>query len=92
MTVRLPIDRTEVLADKVSGRFLSEAVRLVDPSPDHLRMRIPFDWVDEAVIAALRLGGDAEVVEPEWLRRSIVAAAEAILAGYREGSAAGRTA
>jgi predicted DNA-binding transcriptional regulator YafY len=92
MTVRLPIDRTEVLADKVSGRFLSEAVRLVDPSPDHLRLRIPFDWVDEAVIAALRLGGDAEVVEPEWLRRSIVAAAEAILAGYREGSAAGRTA
>jgi predicted DNA-binding transcriptional regulator YafY len=92
MTVRVPIDRTTVLADAVSARFLSEAVRLVDPSPDHLRLRIPFDWVDEAVIAALRLGGNAEVVEPEWLRRSIVAAAEAIITGYSEPSVAGRRA
>lgn len=92
MTVRIPINRTASLADAVSARFLSEAVRLIDPSPDHLRIRIPFDWVDEAVIAALRLGGNAEVVEPEWLRRSIVAAAEAILTGYSEPSVAGRPA
>lgn len=90
MVVRIRIDRREALAEAVEERFLAAAVRLAEPSPEHLRLRLAFDWVDEAVIAALRLGGDAEVVEPAWLRRSIVASAEAILAGYAEGSAAAR--
>lgn len=90
IVLRIPIERREALADAVEERFLAAAVRLADPSPGHLRLRLAFDWVDEAVVAALRLGGDAEVVEPDWLRRSIVASAEAILAGYAEGSTAAR--
>lgn len=88
VTLRIPASRTDALADAVGARFLSEAVRIADPSPDHLRLRIPFDWADEAVVAALRLGGDAEVIEPEWLRRAIVDSAKAIVAGYADGSGA----
>ena len=90
VVLRVPIARTEALGDAVGSRLLSQAVRLADPSPDHLRIRILFDWADEAVTAAVRLGGDAEVLEPDWLRRVLIDKAEAILATYAVGSAAAR--
>ena len=50
--------------------------------PDHVRLRVPFDWIDEAVGAALRMGAGAEVLEPDWLRHSILEAALAVVARY----------
>jgi predicted DNA-binding transcriptional regulator YafY len=44
--------------------------------------------MDEAVGAVLRMGADAEVLEPEWLRQSILAAAQAIIARYSSDSVA----
>jgi predicted DNA-binding transcriptional regulator YafY len=49
---------------------------------------VAFDWDDEAIGTALRMGAGAEVVEPEWLRQSIVESAHAILERYRQGSVA----
>ena len=50
--------------------------------------RVTFDWIDEAVGAALRLGADVEVLEPAWLRRSIFDSATAIVERYAERSVA----
>lgn len=86
---RVPIARTDALGDAVGARFLSQASRLADPSADHMRVRVRFDWVDEAVVSALRLGGDAEVIDPAWLRRLVVESAESILSTYTVGSVAG---
>ena len=68
---------------------MSTAVRSADPQvPGHVRFRLSFDWPDDAVAVALRLGAGLEVLEPEWLRRSIVESAEAIVARYAETSVA----
>ncbi len=90
VTFRLAADRREALAETVESRFLADAEWLEEPDPAFIRLRIGFDWSDEAVVAALRLGAGAEVLEPAWLRSSIVAAAEAILSRYAEGSVAVR--
>jgi predicted DNA-binding transcriptional regulator YafY len=91
IVLRLPVTRTDALADACGGRVLSQAVRLVDPSSDHLRLRLRFDWDDEAIVAAFRLAAaDAEVLEPDWIRRAVVTSAEAALATYAVGSAAAR--
>jgi len=68
---------------------MAGATRTPDPDyPDLVRLRVSFDWMDEAVGAVLRMGADAEVLEPEWLRQSILAAAQAIIARYSSDSVA----
>jgi predicted DNA-binding transcriptional regulator YafY len=66
---------------------MSGAIRL-DDEPDHVRLRVAFDWADEAISAALRMGASAEVLEPEWLRESIVKRARAVVERYTQGSVA----
>jgi predicted DNA-binding transcriptional regulator YafY len=44
--------------------------------------------MDEAVGAVLRMGAGVEVLEPDWLRQSILDAAQAIVARYSVGSVA----
>jgi predicted DNA-binding transcriptional regulator YafY len=71
LTVRVAVDRLDAFADVAGSRVMSGAIRL-DDEPDHVRLRVAFDWADEAISAALRMGASAEVLEPEWLRESIV--------------------
>lgn len=88
ITIRVAAARLEEFADLVGSRRMSSAVRLPEDERDHVRYRVQFDWDDEAIGVALRLGAGAEVLEPEWLRRSIVESAHAVLERYRQGSVA----
>ncbi len=88
MTVRLASNRSGRVSELIDSRFLADAEWATEPDDEHVRVRIGFDWSDEAVTAAMRFGADAEVIEPAWLRDAIVAAAEAILARYAEASVA----
>ena len=86
--VRLPADRLSHFADAAGDRAMAHASRTTDPDdPDFIRVRLSFDWGDEAITAALRLPDAVEVIEPAWLRQAIVSSARAILARYTEGSA-----
>jgi predicted DNA-binding transcriptional regulator YafY len=93
LTVRMAPERVEDFAGIAGSRIMNAATRVPDPDiPGHVRLTVTFDWIDEAVGAALRLGADVEVLEPEWLRRSIFESATAIVARYAEGSVAVRPA
>jgi predicted DNA-binding transcriptional regulator YafY len=87
VTVRVAVDRLDAFADVAGSRAMSGAIRL-DDEPDHVRLRVAFDWADEAISAALRMGASAEVLEPEWLRESIVKRARAVVERYTQGSVA----
>jgi predicted DNA-binding transcriptional regulator YafY len=87
LTVRVAVDRLDAFADVAGSRVMSGAIRL-DDEPDHVRLRVAFDWADEAISAALRMGASAEVLEPEWLRESIVKRARAVVERYTQGSVA----
>jgi predicted DNA-binding transcriptional regulator YafY len=87
LTVRVAVDRLDAFADVAGSRVMSGAMRL-DDEPDHVRLRVAFDWADEAISAALRMGASAEVLEPEWLRESIVKRARAVVERYTQGSVA----
>ena len=60
--------------------------RLLDEKPegDRTAVRLRFDAEEEAVQFALGFGADLEVVEPETLRRRVLAAARAIPGVYRK--------
>jgi predicted DNA-binding transcriptional regulator YafY len=89
ITVRLAPERLDAFAGVVGSRIIATATRTPDPEfPELVRLRVSFDWMDEAVGAVLRMGADAEVLEPEWLRQSILAAAHAIIARYSDDSLA----
>ncbi len=87
LTARMPADHVEDFAAFAGRRVMSGATRIPDPEvPGEVRLTVTFDWADDAVGVALRLGGQIEVLEPAWLRRSILKAANAIVARYAEGS------
>jgi predicted DNA-binding transcriptional regulator YafY len=93
VVVRLAPERVDDFGSLAGGRVMANAIRTPDPDiPGQVRLRVVFDWADEAIGAALRLGAAIEVLEPEWLRRSLLETAEAIVARYAEGSVAGRPA
>lgn len=93
VTVRMAPERVEVLAALAGARAMERATQSPDPDvPGQIQLKVTFDWVDDAVGAALRLGADIEVLEPEWLRRSILASATAIVDRYAVGSVAARPA
>jgi predicted DNA-binding transcriptional regulator YafY len=93
MTVRMAPERLEAFAELAGSRAMEAGTRGPDPDiPGHVRLTVTFDWIDAAVGAALRLGADVEVLEPEWLRRSIFESASAIVARYAERSVAARPA
>jgi predicted DNA-binding transcriptional regulator YafY len=88
VVVRLPADRLSQFAGAAGGRAMATASRSADPvDPDYVRLRLAFDWADDAIAAALRLPDAVEVIEPAWLRQAIVDSARSILARYSEGSA-----
>jgi predicted DNA-binding transcriptional regulator YafY len=89
ITIRLAPERLDAFAGIAGSRIMAAATRTPDPDyPELVRLRVAFDWMDEAVGAVLRMGADAEVLEPEWLRQSILAAAQAIIARYSSESVA----
>jgi predicted DNA-binding transcriptional regulator YafY len=89
VTVRLAPGSLDEFADVCGSRRMAAATRSPDPDvPGHIRMRVAFDWTDEAISAALRLGTGMEVLEPEWLRRSIFESASAIIERYAVGPVA----
>lgn len=91
MTVRIAADRLDELADVAGSRAMADAVPVPDPAvPGLLLVRLRFDWPDEAVTAALRMGARCEVVGPDWLRASILESAHAIVERYAGRSVAGR--
>lgn len=90
VTLRVAEDRAGRIADTVDAKFLADAEWLHEPDPGHARIRIGFDWTDEAVTAAMRLAADVEVLEPDWVRDAVVSSAELVLDRYRGLSVAGR--
>jgi predicted DNA-binding transcriptional regulator YafY len=89
VTIRLAPEKLDAFAGLAGSRIMAASTRLPDPErPDLVRLRVSFDWIDEAVGAVLRLGADVEVVEPEWLRASILHAAQEIVARYSSDSVA----
>jgi predicted DNA-binding transcriptional regulator YafY len=87
LVVRMPPERIEDFAAFAGRRAMNDAIRVPDPDlPGLVRLTVNFDWADDAVTVALRLGAHIEVLEPAWLRRSIVESATAIVARYGEGS------
>ena len=89
ITVQLAPDRLDDFASVAGSRVMSGAKRTPDPDvPGHIRLHVAFEWADEAIGAVLRLGAGVEVLEPEWLRRSIVESAQASLDRYAEASVA----
>jgi predicted DNA-binding transcriptional regulator YafY len=69
---------------------MADSRRSTDPvDTDFIRLRLEFDWADDAIAAALRLPDAVEVIEPAWLRQAIVETARRLLAHYSEGSAVG---
>ncbi len=89
MTVRMASDRLATFAGVVGSRLMADATPEPDPDvPGDIRLTVTFDWIDEAVGTALRLGADVEVLEPAWLRRSIFESATAIVERYAEKSVA----
>lgn len=91
LTARMAPERVEAFAGTVGTRVMDTATRAPDPDiPGLVRLTVTFDWVDDAIGTALRLGAEIEVMEPAWLRRSILESATAIVARYAQGSAAVR--
>jgi predicted DNA-binding transcriptional regulator YafY len=89
LIVRMSPERVEDFAAQTGSRIMDAAIRVPDPDlPDQVRLSLTFDWVDEAVAIALRLGPHVEVLEPAWLRRFIVESATGTLARYAERSVA----
>jgi predicted DNA-binding transcriptional regulator YafY len=85
ITIRLAPERLDAFAGVVSTRVMAAATRTPDPDyPDLVRLRVAFDWMDEAVGAVLRMGSGVEVLEPDWLRHSILEAAQAIVDRYKD--------
>ena len=85
VTFRFQGGALDEVLDSIDDRFRQEIVREPDPDrPDCELVRVKFDWFDEAELAALRLGGVAEVLEPAELRRRMVERARDLLARYGE--------
>ena len=62
ITVRLAPERLDAFAGIAGSRIMAAATRTPDPDyPELVRLRVAFDWMDEAVGAVLRMGADAEV-------------------------------
>src|SRR5258705_6509811 len=88
--VRLRANRLTISGNAAEARAMPDPSRPAAPAdPDFVRLRLPFDWADEAIAAVLRLPDAVEVIEPAWLRQAIVDSARRILARYSEGSAGG---
>lgn len=86
--VRLPADQLAYFGDAAGDRAMADSSRSTDPAdPGYVRLRLGYDWADDAIAAAFRMPDGVEVIEPEWLRRAIVESARKILARYSEGSA-----
>ncbi len=89
LTVRMAPEWIDDFVSHAGHRLVGEAIRVPDPDlPGQVRLTVTFDWIDEAVAVALRLGAHIEVLEPAWLRRAIFESATAIVARYAEGSVA----
>ncbi|MEU4805978.1 WYL domain-containing protein [Actinosynnema sp. NPDC023587] len=81
VTVRLTGDglrRARVLLSPVAGRALAE----VEPAWEWTAVRLPVESLDHALVDVLRLGADAEVVEPAELRDRVRATIAAMAAVY----------
>jgi len=90
VVVRLPADQLSYFGDAAGDRVMADSRRSTDPvDTDFIRLRLEFDWADDAIAAALRLPDAVEVIEPAWLRQAIVETARKLLAHYSEGSAVG---
>jgi predicted DNA-binding transcriptional regulator YafY len=90
VVVRLPADQLSYFGDAAGDRVMADSRRSTDPADaEFIRLRLEFDWADDAIAAALRLPDAVEVIEPAWLRQAIVETARRLLAHYSEGSAVG---
>ena len=87
VVVRLVAADLDRLASVAGARPMATARRWDDPIvPDHIQVRLAFDWDDDAVEAAVRLYDTVEVLEPDWVRQAVIDTARAILTRYGVGS------
>ncbi len=93
IVVRLSSRNLSRLAGAAGDRAMATSTRWDDPDdPDHIFVRLAFDWDDDAIEAALKLTDSVEIIEPAWARQAVIDSARAILARYDEGSAVVRPA
>jgi len=93
VTARMAPDRVEWFTSFAGSRAMETATQGPDPEDaERTRVTITFDWADDAIAAAIRMGEHVEVLSPDWLRRSVLDSATAIVARYAEGSVAARPA
>jgi predicted DNA-binding transcriptional regulator YafY len=91
VVVRLAAAHLSRFAGAAGGRAMATSSRSTDPvDPDYVRVRLAFDWDDDAIAAVLRLPDAVELIEPAWMRQAIVDTAQTILARYSDGSAVAR--
>jgi predicted DNA-binding transcriptional regulator YafY len=87
VVVRLVAADLDRLANVAGARPMATASRSDDPiDPDLIRVRLAFDWDDDAIESAVRLYDTVEVLEPDWVRQAVIDTARAILARYDESS------
>ncbi len=72
----------DAAADLLGTRTMSDAAREPDPDEYFVRLRLRFDWFDEAETASVRLGHFIEVLEPLELRERVLALARTVLERY----------
>ena len=83
VTVRVRPERVADVLASIEDSPLTSAERLDRPDPDgwqHMRLRLP--WPEEAASRILRLGPDAEVLDPPEVRDEIVSLARRVLERY----------
>jgi len=76
---RVAATALETVADVVGDRRIRVGRSEADGT---VSARVRFEWYDEAITAAFRLAAEAEVIEPESVRASVVTTARAALARY----------
>jgi hypothetical protein len=83
VTFRFDHAALERVLDSIDERFRTTMAQTPDPDlPGVDRLRVEFDWFDEAVLAAFRLGRIAEVLDPPDLRTRLIDLAGGLLDRY----------
>ena len=83
VTLRVPADRLDWLAESVGSRAMSTLVPIGEPDADGwLCVRLKVEWPREAHLQLMRLGATAEVLAPEELRQRMIDSARGILERY----------
>ncbi|MBA2382562.1 MAG: YafY family transcriptional regulator [Chloroflexi bacterium] len=90
IVLRIAGERLPRLHDVIGDRPFKTLVRLDEPDPDGwFRVRLQFDWPNEAASQVLAVGPDCELLEPLELRERIAAQARRVASHYEAPARSG---